>query len=158
VRALGEFVERLAEPSAGGRRGLVSGRRIGVMATAGDRRDDDIAEVGRVAARYFDVVVAREDANPRGRPRGDAAALIERGVREAMADGARCTSVEIVLDELDAARHVLDMGREGDLIVVCVDHPNNVWKELQLRQHGGSSPSPATSLPDTDLAEIEVEI
>jgi cyanophycin synthetase len=157
VRALGEFVERLAEPSPGGRRGLVSGRRIGVMATAGDRRDEDIVELGRVAASYFDTIVAREDANPRGRPRGDAAALIERGVREAMADGARCTSVEIILDELEAARHVLDMGREGDLIVVCVDHPNNVWKELQLRQHGAASPSPLPLQPETDLAEIEVE-
>jgi cyanophycin synthetase len=158
VRALGEFVERLAEPSPGGRRGLVSGRRLGVMATAGDRRDDDIVELGRVAARYFDTIIAREDANPRGRPRGDAAALIERGVREAMADGARCTSVEIILNELEAARHVLDLGREGDLIVVCVDHPNDVWKELQLRQHGASSPSPVPLEPESDLAEIEVEI
>jgi cyanophycin synthetase len=158
VRALGEFVERLAEPSAGGRRGLVPGRRIGVMATAGDRRDDDIVEVGRVAARYFDQIVVREDANPRGRPRGQAAALIEVGVREAMADGARCTSVEVMTNELDATRHALDMGREGDLVVVCVDHPNDVWKELQLRQHGGSSPSPASLPVGGDLSEIEVEV
>jgi cyanophycin synthetase len=158
VRALGEFVERLAEPSAGGRRGLVPGRRIGVVATAGDRRDDDITELGRVAAGYFDTLVVREDANTRGRPRGETARLVERGVREAMADGARCTQVEVITDELEAARHALDMGSEGDLIVVCVDHPNEVWKELQLRQHGGASPSPAASGDDGDLAEIELEV
>jgi cyanophycin synthetase len=158
VRALGEFVERLAEPSPGGRRGLVSGRRIGVIATAGDRRDEDIVELGQVAARYFDALVVREDANPRGRPRGETAGLVERGVREAMAGGARCTSVEVITDELEAARQALDMGREGDLIVVCVDHPNEVWKELQARQHGAASESPTSPDFDDDRAEIEVEV
>jgi len=158
VRALGEFVDRLAEPSPGGRRGLVSGRRIGVIATAGDRRDEDIAELGRVAAGYFDSLVVREDANPRGRPRGETAALIERGVREAMADGARCAAVEVITNELEATRHALDMGREGDLIVVCVDHPNDVWKELQLRQHGAASESSVSPGLEDELAEIEVEV
>jgi hypothetical protein len=31
------------------------------------------------------------------------------------------------------------MGHPGDVIVVCVDHANDVWKELQRRQHGGAS-------------------
>jgi cyanophycin synthetase len=158
VRALGEFVERLAEPSPGGRRGLVPGRRIGVVATAGDRRDDDIVELGRVAAGYFDALVIREDANPRGRPRGETASLIERGVREAMSDGARATQVEVITNELEATRHALDMGREGDLIVVCVDHPNDVWKELQVRLHGAASPSPASAGAEDDLAEVELEV
>jgi cyanophycin synthetase len=158
VRALGEFVDRLAEPSPGGRRGLVSGRRIGVIATAGDRRDEDIVELGTVAAGYFDALVVREDANPRGRVRGETASLIERGVREAMAGGARVTSVEVVTSELDATRRALDMGKEGDLVVVCVDHPNDVWKELQARQHGAASESPASAGFDDDVAEIEVEV
>jgi cyanophycin synthetase len=139
VAALGDFVDRLAEPSPGGARALVTGRRIGVIATAGDRRDDDIREVGRVSARYFDHVIVREDANNRGRPRGETAALIEAGVREAMGDGARTSGLETVLDELDATRRALDVAVEGDVVVVCVDHPNQVWKELQRRQHGASS-------------------
>ncbi|HET6380460.1 MAG TPA: cyanophycin synthetase [candidate division Zixibacteria bacterium] len=136
VRALGEFIELLAEPTAGGRLPLVSGRRIGVIATAGDRRDADIVELGETAARFFDAIVIREDANNRGRPRGDTAALIERGVRAAMHSGARCQSLEIVLDELEATRRALDMGRAGDVVALCVDHANEVWKELQRRRHG----------------------
>jgi hypothetical protein len=31
------------------------------------------------------------------------------------------------------------MGQPGDVVVVCVDHANSVWKELQRRQHGTSS-------------------
>jgi cyanophycin synthetase len=123
------------------------------MATAGDRRDEDIIELGRVAARHFDLVVAREDVNPRGRPRGSAASLIEQGVREAMAGGARCSGVETVLDEMEATRHALDLAGEGDLVVVCVDHPNAVWKELQQRRHGGPGATSAVTLasdPDPD--------
>jgi cyanophycin synthetase len=155
VAALGEFVDRLSEPSAGGLRAMVSGQRIGVMATAGDRRDEDIVELGKTAAAHFDTIIVREDANPRGRPRGETAALIDRGVREAMAAGARCTSVETVLNELDATRHALDLGREGDIVVVCVDHANDVWKELQRRQHGGAVVTDS-AIPDDGIA-IEVD-
>jgi cyanophycin synthetase len=160
VRSLGEFVDQLAEPSASGRRPLVTGRRIGVMATAGDRRDEDIVELGRTAAQYFDSIILREDVNNRGRPRGDTAALLERGVRAAMADGARTQTVDTVLDELEATRHALDMGADGDLIVVCVDHPNEVWKELQRRKHGGaagSSTMAAVTMLSEDEETLEIE-
>ena len=137
VRALGEFVDRMTEPSAGGARPPVTGRRIGVIATAGDRRDEDIVELGQAAAAYFDEIVVREDENNRGRPRGNTAALIEQGIRSA--DQSRVETVTVILDELEATRHALDVAREGDVVVVCVDHANQVWKELQRREHGASS-------------------
>ena len=139
MRALGEFVDRLAEPSAGGARPVVTGRRIGVIATAGDRRDEDIVELGEAAAAYFDEIIVREDENNRGRPRGSTAALIEQGIRSAPADASRVETISTILDELDATRQALDIAREGDVVVVCVDHANQVWKELQRRQHGAAS-------------------
>jgi cyanophycin synthetase len=141
VEALGQFIDRLAEPSSGGARALITGRRIGVIATAGDRREDDMREVGRIAAGYFDHIIVREDENNRGRPRVDTAVHIDEGVRQAMADGARCAAVETILDELDATRRALDLAVAGDVVVVCVDHANQVWKELQRREHGAASPS-----------------
>ncbi len=141
VAALGQFVDALAKPTPGGRLPLINGRRIGVVATAGDRRDEDIREIGNVAARYFDIILVREDVNPRGRPPGATAALIEQGVHAAMSSGARCQEVETILDELEASRRALDMGASGDVVVLCVDRANEVWKELQRRQHGASSAS-----------------
>ena len=158
VSALGEFVERLSEPSASGRRALVTGQRIGVMATAGDRRDDDIVELGRISAAYFDTIIVREDANNRGRRVGGTAELIERGVREAMAGGARCSNVETVLDEMEATRYALDMGHEGDVVVVCVDHANAVWKELQRRQHGGASADLPPVMVDEPIDVLDDEM
>ena len=138
MAALGDFVTRLTEPSAGGARASVTGRRIGVIATAGDRRDEDIREIGRVSARYFDDIIVREDANNRGRDRGGTAALIVKGI-ESAGDERRVGSVRTILDELEATRAALDEAAEGDVVVVCVDHANQVWKELQRRQHGAAT-------------------
>ena len=117
---------------------MVTGRRIGVVATAGDRRDADIVELGRVSARYFDEIIVREDENNRGRPRGATAALIAAGI-ESAGDERVVGPVTTVLDELEATRAALDRATDGDVVVVCVDHANQVWKELQRRQHGASS-------------------
>ena len=138
MEALGDFVTRLTEPSAGGARASVTGRRIGVIATAGDRRDEDIREIGRVSARYFDDIIVREDANNRGRERGSTAALIVEGIDTAGHER-RVGSVRTILDELEATRAALDNAAEGDVVVVCVDHANQVWKELQRRQHGAAT-------------------
>ena len=99
MRVLGEFLERYAATKAG-QTDLGKISRIGMIATAGDRRDDDMRELGAVAAEHFDVVVVREDQRLRGRERGDTANLVAEGVRGRIGEpGVRCRQVEIVLDE-----------------------------------------------------------
>jgi cyanophycin synthetase len=132
MRMLGDFVERLAEPPPGG--DIVAHRRIGVVASPGDRRDRDIRELGEAAAAHFDVLIVREDVNPRGRERGATAELLAAGAAAAMRQGARCRTVEVVPDELEAARLALDRANPGDLVVVCADRVETVVHELQARQ------------------------
>ncbi len=156
LETLGDFVERLtADPPHGERPGEASwsaNLRVAVVATAGDRRDEDMVALGRVAARYFDEVIIREDANPRGRPPGQTAELILEGVNSAIAQGgARAGSAEIVLDEMDAARRALDRSRPGDLVVLCVDYATDVFKELEHRS-GVAAPD---VLPSHDEGDIE---
>jgi cyanophycin synthetase len=157
MTALGDFIDAISAEPTNGHSPLVTGRRIGVIATAGDRRDRDIRELGRVAASYFDRIVIREDQNPRGRERGATAALIREGVEAAVRDGARCQKIEVVLDELDATRRALDQGRRGDLVVLCVDHANLAWKELQHRLHGTETAGPPV-LPATNGAGSSADI
>ena len=59
-------------------RELPARRRIGVLAAPGDRRDDDIRAVGRLAAG-LDHVIVKEDDDRRGRERGATAALVVEG-------------------------------------------------------------------------------
>ena len=138
LETLGDFVERLtSDAPVGGRPGEASwsaNLRVAVVATAGDRRDEDMRRLGRVAARYFDDVIVREDRSTRGRERGETAALILEGVKEAMAQGARAGYAGAVLDEIEATRTALDRSRPGDLVVLCVDHATEVFKELEARR------------------------
>ncbi len=72
-----------------------------------------------------------------------------------MRDGARCRQVEIVLDELDATRHVLARTNPGDLVVMCVDQHAMVVAELEERtkhaQAGAHLGEPGTWTSDPDL-------
>ncbi len=138
LRTVGDFVERMTSGVVDrGRPGTPTwdaNLRVAVIATAGDRRDEDMRELGRVAARYFDEIVVREDRNTRGRERGETAALVAEGVREAQTTGARAGSVEIIPDEMEAVRRTLDRSRPGDLVVLCVDYASEVWDELEARR------------------------
>jgi cyanophycin synthetase len=144
LEQLGTFVDQLASDSAirerPGEATRAANLVVGVVATAGDRRDEDMRELGRVAARHFDEIIVREDRNTRGRRRGETAALVVEGVREAMREGARSGTVEVVLDEMEAVRRALDRGRPGDLVVLCVDYATEVYKEVESRR-GAAVPS-----------------
>jgi cyanophycin synthetase len=138
LEMLGDFVERMtsasAVPGPPGAPSWSANLRMAVIATPGDRRDEDIKELGRVAARYFDDVIIREDVKTRGRKRGETAALVLEGVEDAMKSGAHVGNVEVILDEMDATRRALDRCRPGDLLVLCVDYATEVWKELESRR------------------------
>jgi cyanophycin synthetase len=154
MRMLGDFVDRVGDSLQSGH-DLARPSRIGIIATAGDRRDEDMRELGHVAAQHFDVVVVREDVALRGRQRGETAALVVEGVRTSMADGARCRQVEQVLDEIDAIRHAMSRANPGDLVVVCVDKHAAVMAELETWSHqaqAGAAANPETPAADPDYA------
>jgi len=130
MKMLGDFVDRVGDSIASSHE-LARPSRIGVIATAGDRRDEDMRELGSIAAQHFDVVVVREDVSLRGRKAGEVAGLVAEGVRKAMDDGARCKQLETVLDEIKAVRHVMRRANKGDLVVVCVDQHPRVMQELE---------------------------
>ena len=156
MKMLGDFVDRFAEPSPGD---LERHRRIGVIATAGDRRDEDMRELGEVSAKHFDSIIVREDVNRRQREKGETAALVVEGVRAAMETGeVRCRDVEVIQDEIEAACIAVSRANPGDLVVVCVDQTTRVWAELQAIASSprGSvveppSPDVQLSLGDPDL-------
>jgi cyanophycin synthetase len=153
MRMLGDFVERMAE-SHEAVTDLAKPSRIGMVTTAGDRRDEDLRELGSVAAGFFDVLVVREDAALRGRQRGEVAALVAEGAHQSMDEGARCKQVEIVLEEIAAVHHCMSRSNPGDLVVLCVDKHGPVLAELEtISQQAQAGTHIGESLADPDSAQ-----
>ncbi len=100
-------------------------KTIGVIAAPGDRRDDDIRELGRIAGAAFDRLVVKEDSTRRGRVVGEVATLL---VDAATAAGA--AHVDVVLDEVAAVNAALGLAEPDDLVVVFADEITNVWKQV----------------------------
>ncbi len=160
MKVLGEFVDEYADQKAGqADLGRVS--RIGMIATAGDRRDDDMRELGAIAARHFDVLVVREDDRLRGRQAGEVAALVVEGARAEMEkEGVRCRQIETVLNEVEAVRHVMARANPGDLVVLCVDQHAEVLAELEQLTHSaqaGAHNKEGIGDPDLDPVEMQSE-
>jgi cyanophycin synthetase len=118
-------LKALGESLAGLHRG--AGRTIGMVSIPGDRRDQDIVEVGRIAAGMFDRIVFREGPDGRGRQRGAVLKLMEQGAREAGASG----RFDSVLEESDAVDFCLSLASHGDLVVLLPTRVEAVYKQVK---------------------------
>ncbi len=106
----------------------VEGRRIGVLASPGDRRDEDVRAVGRAAAAAFDLVLLREDDDRRGRAPGETAALLRQGLLAAGFPAARI--VPGVLGEEASVERALVLAEAGDLVIVLADKVSRAWRQI----------------------------
>ncbi len=103
-------------------------RTIAMIAVPGDRSDNDITAFGRLAGATFDEIVIREDANPRGRARGEVA-----GMLHAVITGQNGAKAEILLDEMEAAREAISRADRNDLVILMADRPAAVFEHLTGR-------------------------
>ena len=103
------------------------GKRICVVTLPGDRRDEDIAEAGRIVAGVFDRYICRRDDNLRGRgsdevPRKMRAALLENGVTE--------DAITVEPEEEKAVELALEMAEPNDLVLIFGDNISRCWKQI----------------------------
>jgi cyanophycin synthetase len=111
-------------------------RVIGVISTPGDRRDEDMLEIGRISAALFDDVIFRERPDGRGRAEGDVVALLSMGAEGA---GMSPEHVHRVIDERAAMATALGMAGPRDLVALTVTDVDAVWRQIH------SWPAPAAS-------------
>ena len=102
-------------------------RTIGVVSMAGDRRDEDIRELGCIAAGLFDELIFREDPSTRGRPRGEVMRLLKDGAVEA---GRLDEHIHLIAGEAASLAAALAMGRPGDLIVATPTDVRAAWAQV----------------------------
>ena len=91
--------------------------KIGIIAGVGDRRDEDIVNLGRVAASMFDEIIIRQDKNLRGRS--------EQEIIDFMCDGIRSVDplkpFRVIPTEAEAIDSAIANAVKGAFIIVCSD-------------------------------------
>ncbi|MGZ5242287.1 MAG: cyanophycin synthetase [Bacteroidia bacterium] len=106
MKALAEFLKRVeAKP------------KIGVIAAVGDRRDEDIIEMGKQAACMFDEIIIRLDDDLRGRTPEEIYGLVKHGIA---LEGSNKPVITID-SEPEACLYVMKKAKKGSFITMCTD-------------------------------------
>jgi len=100
---------------------------IGVLAAPGDRRDEDLRELGRLCAT-LDQVIIKEDSDLRGRDQGEVARLIQEGL---ITGGMAKERIMTVFSERDAVERAVAMADANDVVVVLADKVNDVLATIE---------------------------
>ena len=91
--------------------------RTVIMTVPGDRRDEDIREMGEIAGKAFDRIVIRHGHYLRGRDPGEVTGLLQEGIARSGND----LQVRVIPDGRDAIHHAIKYARKGELVVTLAD-------------------------------------
>ena len=92
--------------------------KVGIISGTGDRRDEDIKELGRISGRSFDEIIIRQDKNLRGRTAEEIVNLLVDGINETKT---KEIPVTIILNEKEAIMHAYNNAKPGSLITIMCD-------------------------------------
>jgi cyanophycin synthetase len=106
-----------------------TGPKIGVVGGPGDRRDEDLIELGKLSATFFDRIIVKEDDDPRGRTWGEVAELIVQGIEQVQLTANASDTCSIMLNEAEAIEWALDRAPEQALVTIF---PDNVSRAIAL--------------------------
>lgn len=100
-------------------------RVIAVATGTGDRRDEDIRELGRILGPAVDELIIKETTLLRGRPPGDIPRLVREGAVEVGLAEDRITLME---HECESVIEAMRRATPNDLILVFCDNYKICWK------------------------------
>jgi cyanophycin synthetase len=92
--------------------------KVGIISGTGDRRDEDIKELGRISGRSFDEIIIRQDKNLRGRTAEEIVNLLVEGINETKT---KDIPIEIIYNEREAIMHAYNNAKQGSLITIMCD-------------------------------------
>jgi cyanophycin synthetase len=121
-----------------------NGRRTCVLSAPGDRRDEDIKAIARIAGKAFDRIIVRRDDDLRGRGPEEVPRMMEAELLEA---GYPRDNLTVVPDEQAAIQAALESSKRGDLLLIFADKISRSWKQVIYFKPSddkpGSVPPPA---------------
>jgi cyanophycin synthetase len=127
LKLLGDFISKLDYPL-----------RIGIISGTGDRRDEDIRELGEISAHYFDEIIIRCDKNLRGRTADEIINLLKEGIERVNPQIPTMT----IANENEALEYIYSNQRHGALYTIMCDVVAGALdkiRELKEREEKGSN-------------------
>ena len=114
--------------------------KVGVISGTGDRRDEDIRELGKISGQYFDEIIMRCDKNLRGRTADEIMGLLEEGIRKVNVS----VPITKIANENEALEYIYTNHKNGALYTVMCDVVAGALdkiRELKEREdeHAGKS-------------------
>ncbi len=91
--------------------------KTGLLSGVGDRRDEDIREMGRLAGQTFDKIIIRRGDYLRGRSEKEVLALLQKGIKASKMNPV----VEIVPETKEAIYHAFKKAKKGELVAILAD-------------------------------------
>jgi len=92
--------------------------KVGIISGTGDRRDEDIKDLGRISAKCFDEIIIRQDKNLRGRTAEEIVNLLVEGINETRA---KEIPITIIYNEKEAIMHAYNTAKPGSLVTIMCD-------------------------------------
>ncbi len=91
--------------------------KVGVISGTGDRRDEDIKEIGAISASFFDEIIIRCDKNLRGRTAEEIIGLLQEGINSTNKN----IPVTIIANENKALQYIYENAKPGALYTIMCD-------------------------------------
>ena len=107
LQFLGDFVSKME-----------GSPKVGIISGTGDRRDEDIRDLGKLSAQYFDEIIIRQDKNLRGRTAEEIVNLLIEGINETKSTDIPIT---IIYNEKEAIMYAYNNAKPGSLITIMCD-------------------------------------
>ncbi len=92
--------------------------KVGIISGTGDRRDEDIRELGRISGKYFDEIIIRQDKNLRGRTAEEIVNLLVEGIKQTQP---KEIPITIIYNEKEAIMHAYNTAKQGSLVTIMCD-------------------------------------
>lgn len=92
--------------------------KICIIGATGDRRDEDIRNLGKYAASIFNEIIIRHDKDGRGRTNEEMTGLILEGIHSVNSN----LRIEVISDEAAAIEFAVSNAPQDAFIFVCADH------------------------------------
>jgi cyanophycin synthetase len=97
---------------------LDSTYKMAIITGTGDRRDEDIRDLGRISGKNFDEIIIRQDVDLRGRTGEEITNLLIEGINETKEKEIPLT---IIPDEKEAILYAYKNAKPGSIVTVMCD-------------------------------------